>query len=122
MPLIKLNKEGIVRLTLNISGLVDWSFEYYDEEKKYKCSNKESIDGTTCNHELGLPSQLDHHTNNWGIMIVNRSFKEQEFSVDLIWNQNGINIHKWSPKNNGKLLIKSSDVKSYGDNAMLIIE
>lgn len=121
MSFIKLKKEETVTLQVTITGLIDWSYEYYDQEKIYKGNSKDSQNGTTNKHALGMPAELDHHVNNWGIMIANRSAQEQDFSIELEWIQDGNVISKWVPKDKNRK-IKPEQVKSYGDTTLLVIE
>jgi hypothetical protein len=122
MPLIKLKNDGTVYIIVRVTGLVDWSYEYYDQEKIYKGNNKDSNDGTTGSHAIGLPLELDHHANNWGIMIANVSDKEQEFAVELVWMQKNETVFKWEPKNAGEMKIKPGEVKSFGDASILVVQ
>ncbi|MFQ5754168.1 MAG: hypothetical protein ACE5HI_19450 [bacterium] len=100
-------------IQITIEGLVTWRYVYACDNGTFK---KNSQDPGPFIHTLGLPHELNNDTDSWDIYLANISDKEQKYTAQIKWQQDGRELHTW--QKSGSLPSDSSDVKQ--DNAWLI--
>jgi len=114
MELVKFKKNGgLVTINIVINGLVAWRYVYVTDTHNYV---KTSSDPAPCIHVLGFPDTLEGDVNSWDIQLANVSDSDQDYKIEVAWEQNGAVLKTWLDSGN----IASDTAKVVSANAWLI--
>ena len=94
MELIKFkNNGGFVTVNIQIDGLVSWRYVYVTDIYKFTEYNS---DPAPYIHILGFPKDLDGDINSCDINILNLSDTDQDYMIEITWEQDGAILKTWS--------------------------
>ena len=95
--IVRIKKNGgpvHVTITVETVAAMRWWYEYaYEKNQQFQGKGEGSkIDA----YALGMPHEIDNDINTWVIALANIGNVQQDFTMRITWNQDGVELSdKW---------------------------
>jgi len=113
------SNNGIVSVKVLVTGNVSWTCQYSDTYLTN--TNTIFLANSNNNRPIGLPNEINGHTENWEVRILNPGYSEQKYTLTIKWIQKGAIIHSWSPEGNPNLKISANIIIHRGSGDIYLI-